>query len=56
LKAIFDFNSYRYFKSEQDLLIKMHTFLTQVLDETVESYFEGHLFRNKIWVGVVEGL
>jgi hypothetical protein len=44
------------FMSDQDLLIKMHTFLIHVLDESVESYFEGHLFINKIWVGFVEGL
>ncbi|XP_078152009.1 starch synthase 4 isoform X2 [Carex rostrata] len=28
----------------------------KVLHETVESYFEGQLFQNKIWVGIVEGL
>ncbi|KAF3328422.1 putative starch synthase 4 [Carex littledalei] len=28
----------------------------KVLHETVESYFEGQLFKNKIWVGIVEGL
>lgn len=26
------------------------------LDVEVESYFDGYLFRNKIWVGTVEGL
>lgn len=26
------------------------------LDVEVESYFDGHLFKNKIWVGTVEGL
>lgn len=28
----------------------------QVLDVSVESYFDGHLFKNKIWVGTVEGI
>ncbi|KAF6134540.1 hypothetical protein GIB67_022280 [Kingdonia uniflora] len=28
----------------------------KVLDAVVESYFDGHLFKNKIWVGTVEGL
>ncbi|XP_039009101.1 probable starch synthase 4, chloroplastic/amyloplastic isoform X2 [Hibiscus syriacus] len=28
----------------------------RVLDVTVESYFDGKLFQNKIWVGTVEGL
>lgn len=28
----------------------------QVLDMPVESYFDGQLFKNKIWVGTVEGL
>lgn len=28
----------------------------QVLDMPVESYFDGRLFKNKIWVGTVEGL
>lgn len=51
-----NFNSCRYFKSNQDLLQRMHTFMMQVLHETVESYFEGQLFKNKIWVGIVEGL
>lgn len=27
----------------------------QVLDLVVESYFDGRLFKNKIWVGTVEG-
>lgn len=27
----------------------------QVLDFEVESYFDGQLFRNKIWIGTVEG-
>ncbi|KAK9696933.1 hypothetical protein RND81_08G005600 [Saponaria officinalis] len=28
----------------------------RVLDVQVESYFDGQLFKNKIWVGTVEGL
>ncbi|CAI9293097.1 unnamed protein product [Lactuca saligna] len=28
----------------------------RVLDLAVESYFDGHLFKNKIWIGTVEGL
>ncbi|KAM4112186.1 hypothetical protein ACJW30_05G121800 [Castanea mollissima] len=28
----------------------------RVLDVVVESYFDGQLFKNKIWVGTVEGL
>ncbi|KAA3479036.1 putative starch synthase 4, chloroplastic/amyloplastic isoform X1 [Gossypium australe] len=28
----------------------------RALDVTVESYFDGKLFQNKIWVGTVEGL
>nr|XP_043619581.1 probable starch synthase 4, chloroplastic/amyloplastic isoform X2 [Erigeron canadensis] len=28
----------------------------RVLDIVVESYFDGQLFKNKIWVGTVEGL
>ncbi|KAF8413599.1 hypothetical protein HHK36_001591 [Tetracentron sinense] len=28
----------------------------RVLDVVVESYFDGRLFKNKIWVGTVEGL
>ncbi|KAL8032307.1 hypothetical protein ABFX02_13G087600 [Erythranthe guttata] len=28
----------------------------KLLDVPVESYFDGHLFKNKIWVGTVEGL
>ncbi|GJN15043.1 hypothetical protein PR202_gb01929 [Eleusine coracana subsp. coracana] len=28
----------------------------KVLDVKVQSYFEGHLFGNKIWTGTVEGL
>ncbi|XP_057764052.1 probable starch synthase 4, chloroplastic/amyloplastic isoform X2 [Salvia miltiorrhiza] len=28
----------------------------KVLDVAVESYFDGRLFKNKIWVGTVEGL
>lgn len=28
----------------------------QVLDVPVESYFDGQLYKNKIWVGTVEGL
>ncbi|XVF27367.1 hypothetical protein REPUB_Repub14bG0101400 [Reevesia pubescens] len=28
----------------------------RVLDVTVESYFDGKLFQNKVWVGTVEGL
>lgn len=28
----------------------------QVLDLPVESYFDGRLYKNKIWVGTVEGL
>ncbi|XP_052180504.1 probable starch synthase 4, chloroplastic/amyloplastic isoform X2 [Diospyros lotus] len=28
----------------------------RALDVVVESYFDGHLFKNKIWVGTVEGL
>ncbi|KAL6991407.1 putative starch synthase 4, chloroplastic/amyloplastic [Sarracenia purpurea var. burkii] len=28
----------------------------RALDVVVESYFDGHLFRNKVWVGIVEGL
>ena len=28
----------------------------QVLNMHVESYFDGRLFKNKIWVGTVEGL
>ncbi|KAH6825594.1 starch synthase 4 [Perilla frutescens var. hirtella] len=28
----------------------------KVLDVPVESYFDGRLFKNKIWVGTVEGL
>lgn len=28
----------------------------RVLDVLVESYFDGQLFKNKIWVGTVEGL
>lgn len=27
----------------------------QALDIEVESYFDGHLFKNKIWIGTVEG-
>lgn len=30
--------------------------LVQVLDLPVESYFDGRLYKNKIWVGTVEGL
>jgi starch synthase len=29
--------------------------IVQVLDVNVQSYFEGHLFGNKIWTGTVEG-
>ncbi|XP_064936591.1 probable starch synthase 4, chloroplastic/amyloplastic isoform X4 [Musa acuminata AAA Group] len=28
----------------------------KALDVVVESYFDGQLFRNKIWVGIIEGL
>ncbi|KAF5205102.1 Glycogen synthase [Thalictrum thalictroides] len=28
----------------------------RALDVVVESYFDGQLFKNKIWVGIVEGL
>ncbi|KAJ3695063.1 hypothetical protein LUZ60_000440 [Juncus effusus] len=28
----------------------------KVLDVAVQSYFDGHMFRNKIWIGTVEGL
>ncbi|XP_065878884.1 probable starch synthase 4, chloroplastic/amyloplastic isoform X2 [Euphorbia lathyris] len=28
----------------------------RALDVTVESYFDGKLFKNKIWVGTIEGL
>ncbi|KAI8525792.1 hypothetical protein RHMOL_Rhmol13G0257600 [Rhododendron molle] len=28
----------------------------RALDVVIESYFDGHLFKNKVWVGVVEGL
>ncbi|KAH7568611.1 hypothetical protein JRO89_XS06G0022100 [Xanthoceras sorbifolium] len=28
----------------------------RVLDVVVESYFDGRLFKNKVWVGTVEGL
>ncbi|XP_057545061.1 probable starch synthase 4, chloroplastic/amyloplastic isoform X1 [Amaranthus tricolor] len=28
----------------------------RALDIEVESYFDGHLFKNKIWIGTVEGL
>ncbi|KAG6484147.1 probable starch synthase 4, chloroplastic/amyloplastic isoform X2 [Zingiber officinale] len=28
----------------------------KALDVVVESYFDGQLFRNKIWVGTIEGL
>jgi hypothetical protein len=28
----------------------------QALDVVVESYFDGKLYKNKIWVGTVEGL
>lgn len=27
----------------------------QLLDVILESYFDGRLFKNKIWVGTVEG-
>lgn len=27
----------------------------QALDVVIESYFDGQLFKNKIWVGTVEG-
>lgn len=27
----------------------------QALDVVIESYFDGQLFKNKVWVGVVEG-
>lgn len=27
----------------------------QLLDVVLESYFDGRLFKNKIWVGTVEG-
>ena len=27
----------------------------QLLDMVLESYFDGRLFKNKIWVGTVEG-
>lgn len=27
----------------------------QVLDVVLESYFDGRLFKNKVWVGTVEG-
>ncbi|RRT65861.1 hypothetical protein B296_00040725, partial [Ensete ventricosum] len=30
--------------------------MLQALDVVVESYFDGLLFRNKIWVGTIEGL
>lgn len=29
--------------------------LMQALDAPVDSYFDGQLFKNKIWVGTVEG-
>ncbi|KMZ74748.1 Starch synthase [Zostera marina] len=28
----------------------------QILDVVIESYFDGHLFKNKIWFGTIEGL
>ncbi|XP_042429530.1 probable starch synthase 4, chloroplastic/amyloplastic isoform X1 [Zingiber officinale] len=28
----------------------------KALDVVVESYFDGQLFRNKIWVGTIEGV
>ncbi|XP_042456439.1 probable starch synthase 4, chloroplastic/amyloplastic isoform X3 [Zingiber officinale] len=28
----------------------------KALDVVIESYFDGQLFRNKIWVGTIEGL
>lgn len=28
----------------------------RALDAVVESYFDGRLFKNKIWIGIVEGL
>lgn len=30
--------------------------LFQVLDVALQSYFDGQLFKNQIWVGTVEGL
>lgn len=28
----------------------------QALDMPIESYFDGRMFKNKIWVGTVEGV
>jgi len=36
-------------------LLCLLTLFLQSLDVEVESYFDGYLVRNKIWVGTVEG-
>ena len=38
------------------ILSNLDLHLMQVLDMPVESYFDRQLFKNKIWVGTVEGL
>lgn len=37
------------------ILCSLTSLLMQALDIEVESYFDGHLFKNKIWIGTVEG-
>ncbi|KAG0459992.1 hypothetical protein HPP92_023120 [Vanilla planifolia] len=39
-----------------DCLQDDHISDLKILDVAMESYFDGQLFRNKIWVGIVEGL
>lgn len=33
----------------------MISLFMQALDVVIESYFDGQLFKNKIWVGTIEG-
>lgn len=49
------FDSTNYFKCLSSMNILMIGLLVQALDVMVESYFAGRLFKNKIWVGTVEG-
>lgn len=37
------------------LMVSYTLIVLQLLDVVLESYFDGRLFKNKIWVGTVEG-